>query len=336
MIVAARELTRFVGEALVAVGMREADAAAMAGELVAADLAGDSACGVRMLPGYVDACRSGVVVPDAVPRVELDHGGVLRVDGGGGFGQVTFRLVADLVVERARAHGVCAVAVRNTFYVGRVGDLCERAARRGVVSLAFLTCAGGLQVVAPPGADEGRLSTNPVAAGVPRSDPAGPPLVVDLATSVVAAAQVAQARERGEPVPAHWVTPSGALRPMAGGKGFALALVAEALGGALAGAGVVGPDPGPAGQGALVIGLDVAWWRPLAEFTADLDAALDHVRGAPVPVGEPPVRIPGERAAATTAQRRADGVPLAEATWHALHQLAEEFAVPFPLPLPSP
>lgn len=328
--VAADELTRLATGILTATGMRPDDAAGMARIVVAADLAGHESCGLRQLPGYVEAVREGVVDPAGRPAVDHDRGALLRVDGGRAFGHVAYRFVTALVVERARRHGICGVAVRRTHYLGRVADFCDLAARDGILTLFLLNCAGGNQVVAPHGGLEPRLATNPLAAGVPRATgPAagGPHLVLDMATSVVALGALAEHRDRGLPDPQGWMTSAGALRPAGGAKGFGLALLAEALAGALSGAGTVGPDPAEGEQGGFVVGIDVAGLRPPEAFSADLERALDHVRDVPAEPGVGPVRIPGEASAATARRRAADGVPVQDHTWDRLLALAAELGV---------
>ena len=136
---------------------------------------------MRRLPEYVDRWRCGKANPAAEVRIDLDCGALVRVDGQHGFGHLTMRAVTDLAVARARAHGIAGVAVHRTEHAGRFADYCERAAAAGVATLIFANDAGGGQAVAPPGATEPRLSTNPIAAGVPRVS--GPHLVLDMATS---------------------------------------------------------------------------------------------------------------------------------------------------------
>jgi uncharacterized oxidoreductase len=324
----AEQVTGFVTRLLGALGMSGPDARGMAEIVVSSDLAGHESCGLRALPGYVEVWRQGRVDPAGRPFVDLDRGSLLRVDGGRAFGHVTFRYVTDLVVERARQHGVCGVAVRRTHHLGRVADFCDLAARQGVVTLFFLNCSGGGQVVAPYGGTDGRLATNPVAFGIPRSDPDGPHLVLDMATSAVAAAALAESRDRGRPDPAEWVTATGALRPAGGAKGFGLALVAEALAGSLAEAGVVRPDPDSEEQGGFVLGVDVGRLRQLEEFAADVDRAIEHVRDVPLEDAARPVRSPGEASAATAADRAAHGIPVQDHTLRRLRDLAADLGIP--------
>ena len=58
------------------------------------------------------------------------------------------------------------VGLRNCGHLGRLGDWAEMAAEAGQVSLHFLNTSGA-QRVAPFGGSDRRLSTNPLAIGVP-------------------------------------------------------------------------------------------------------------------------------------------------------------------------
>src|SRR5690349_16899803 len=144
------------------------DAAFVAGVIVASDLAGHESHGMRRLPEYVERWRSGRLDPAARPVVELDAGSIVRLHGRNGFGHVAVRDQTDLAVERAREHGIAAIALRRANHAGRYADFCERAAAAGAAILFFVNDAGGEQDVAPPGGLEPRLATNPIAAGVPR------------------------------------------------------------------------------------------------------------------------------------------------------------------------
>ena len=84
------------------------------------------------------------------------------------------------------------------------------------------------------------FGTNPIAFAAPqRSEP---PIVVDLALSQVARGKILTAAQKGEPIPADWAVDEqgnpttdakaalkGALQPIGGAKGAALALMVEVL-----------------------------------------------------------------------------------------------------------
>jgi hydroxycarboxylate dehydrogenase B len=326
------DLERFAAAVLAALGTPAPEAEFMAGVIVASDLAGHESHGLRRLPEYVARARDGHADPAARPVADLDTGSLVRLDGRRGWGHVVVRDATDLAVERARRYGIAAVGIHSGEAAGRYADYCERAAAQGIAVLFFVNDGGGGQDVAPPGRLEPRLSTNPIAAGVPRAG--SPHLVVDLSTSVVAAGRLAEQRDRGEPVPAEWVTSTGALRPVGGFKGFALALVAEALAGALAGAGTVRPGPVPDSQGVFLVAIDVAQLRPLDDFTAELERFLGYVLDGPGEPGAPPLHVPGAAGATVAAARRRDGVPVQTHTWVRMAALAAELDLPLPAPLP--
>ena len=199
-------------------------------------------------------------------------------------------LATDLAAERALAHGVAAVAVRRSGHAGRLADYADRACERGVALLAFANDSGAEQTVAPPGAREARLSTNPIAAGIPRAQ--SPHFVIDLSTSVAAFGKVRVLQEAGELVPVEWMR-DGLLQALGGAKGFALALLVESLAGVVSGAGAVSADPGPDDQGVFLLAFDPARFGEPADLAARLEAMLGYVMSAPREDGADPLRVPG-------------------------------------------
>jgi uncharacterized oxidoreductase len=344
-----RDLEALGTEVFARLGAPAEEAAWVARLLVRSNLQGHDSHGVLRIPQYVRAIRAGQIRPGEPPGVEETGPATLRVDGRLGFGQVVARRAMDLAVERARRHGVAAVAIRRANHVGRLADYAEQAAEAGVVGVVFANDSGALQNVAPHGAVEGRLSTNPLAVGIPRRT--APHLVVDISTSVVAAGKLRAALEAGERAPAGWVQdaagnpstdpgvpwarPPGTLLPMAGHKGYALALVVEALAGVLSGAGFARPDPGPDYQGVFLWTLDVARFLPPERFVADVEALVAHVKSARPRPDVPEVLVPGEGSSRAMARRRAEGIPLAEATWARIRRICDDLGLAPPTPLPG-
>ena len=72
----------------------------------------------------------------------------------------------------------------------------------GQVSLHFLNTSGA-QRVAPFGGGDRRLSTNPLAIGVPLAG--APPAILDITTSTVAEGKLMVAINKGEQVPEGWI-----------------------------------------------------------------------------------------------------------------------------------
>jgi hydroxycarboxylate dehydrogenase B len=125
------------------------------------------------------------------------------------------------------------------------------------------------------------------------------------------------------------------LKPMGGVKGFAIALIVEALAGSLTGAGTVRRNPQHDDQGALMIAIDVERLRPLRDFTSDVEAFIEYVRDVPLEPGAPGLRMPGE-GGSERIRRLAARTPVRDFTARRLSELADEFEVPMPIPETSP
>jgi hydroxycarboxylate dehydrogenase B len=281
---------RFARDVAERIGASPGDAERTAELLVRAEVNGHPSHGLRRLVQYAEATRAGTIVPSARAEIVRDEGSTVTVDGHRALGQVVCTLATDLAVERAREHGVAAVAVRRSGHCGRLADYADRACGQGVVLLAFANDSGAEQTVAPPGGLAARLSTNPLAAGVPRPEP--PHLVIDLATSVAAFGKVRVLQEAGQPVPEEWMR-GGLLQPLGGAKGFALALLVEALAGVVSGAGAVSADPGPDDQGIFLLAFDPARFGEPAGLAERVESMLGYVTDVPREPGAEPLRIPG-------------------------------------------
>ena len=266
------------------------DAGRVAELLVRAEVGGHPGHGLRRLRQYATGWRRGTIVPSAQPEIVRAEGATVTLDGRRALGQVVCTLAADLAAQRALEHGVAAVAVRHSGHAGRLADYADRACGHGAAVLLFANDSGAAQGVAPPGALEARLSTNPLAGGVPRAH--APHLVIDLSTSVVAHGKVRVLEDAGQPVPEAWVR-DGLLQPLGGAKGFALALLVEALAGVVSGAGASSANPGPDDQGVFLLAFDPARFGEPAELAARLEAMLAYVLAVPLEAGADPLRAPG-------------------------------------------
>ena len=329
VVCSAADLEAYTTYVLEAVGLSSVDAQYMAGQIVGSDLAGHESHGMRRLAEYVAQVQTGTAAPASTSSVDIDRGSLVRLNGNRGFGHTVLRDATRLAVDRARSHGIAGIAVYNSQFAGRISFFCEEAADAGVATLFFVNDSGSGHDVAPPGGTDGRISTNPIAAGVPRAK--APHLVLDIATSTVAMGRLSEWRDRGEVIPDEWVTPTGVLKPFGGFKGFGLALVAEALAGALTSAGTVSEAPSEELQGVFLIAIDVAPLRCLDEFTGEVDAFISYVKSSPCAPGEGPVRVPGEGSARTTTARRRTGVAVKAFTWREILRMADQFGVTPPV-----
>jgi uncharacterized oxidoreductase len=299
--------------------------------LLQANLTGHDSHGIGMLPRYANAFLEGGLRPNAHVDVKLDNGTLLALDGGAGFGQVIGHETMLLGIERAKLNGSCIVALANSHHLCRIGAWAEMAVEQGLVSVHFVNVISR-PIVAPWGGRDGRFGTNPFAVGIPV--PGREPVVLDMATSVVAQGKTRVAYnkreslapgqlldDRGEPTtdPKFGVVePLGALRTFGEHKGFGLALVCELLGGALAGGLAV--HNGADGKQRVLNGMLTILFDPnrLADgavFGDEMRAFLDWVKASPPQSEDERVKVAGEPERQSRAKRSAEGIPVDENTW---------------------
>jgi uncharacterized oxidoreductase len=344
MIFRKEPLTRAI-EAVVAAGGSHADEARRVAEnLVTANLLGHDSHGVGMIPRYVDALLEGGLSVNQHPRVKLDTGTLLTLDGGQGYGQVIGHEATAMAIERAKKHGVCIMALGRSHHLGRIGQWGEQAVAQGLVSISFVNVISRA-IVAPYGGGDARFGTNPVCIAIPL--PGEPPFVLDMATSAVAQGKVRVAYNKGEKVSPEWliddrgnptadprygvIEPFGALRTFGLHKGYGLALACELLGGALTGGGTWHSDDKSKRRvwnGMLSILVDPAKIDAERVFGLETGEFLASLRKTPVAPGFDKVRIAGEPEREMRARREKEGIPVDPATWKEIQAAAAKLKVP--------
>jgi hydroxycarboxylate dehydrogenase B len=290
--------------------------------------------------------RAAALIPNQHATVVSDRGALLNIDGGFGYGQVIGREAMALAAPRAKQLGMCAVSIRNAGHLGRIGAWPEQLAKAGLVSVHFVNTSGFGILVAPHGGSDRRLSANPIAAGAPQAD--GPPIVLDIATSLIAEGKIQVARNRGESLEPGYVidgsgkpttdptafykNPPGAIFPFGGHKGSGLSIMCELLAGSLTGGGSSHPDNKSAWRlvnNMMTICFDPAAF-PGADFPADVLRLSGWVKASPPIRPGVKIALPGEIEAATTVERRANGIPLDAETLSQLARTAQSLGVSVP------
>ena len=135
--VKAEALLAFATDIYHAAGVPEEDARLLADTLVQADLWGHQSHGVMRLSWYLARLRTGVMKAKTAPKSIIDAGAIAVIDGDDGVGQVLALHAAKQAVARAKAHGIGAVAMRNSNHFGTAMYFTGWAARQGCV--AFLS-----------------------------------------------------------------------------------------------------------------------------------------------------------------------------------------------------
>ena len=271
-------LIQFAQALLQSLGGPAEEAALVAHLLVDANLSGHDSHGVIQIPGYIDAHAGGLIAPGIGFTRERETAATALVDGHWGFGQRLAHEAITLGIDKAHQCGISAVGAYRCYHVGHLGAYARLAAEAGMVGIIAVNDGGGGQRVAPYGGIAGRLSTNPLAVGLPTGT--ATPVILDMSTSVVAEGQVRLKHARREPMPLGWMIDAlgqgttddeaffrhtGSLLPLGesvGYKGYGLGLAVDVLAGILGRAGHSRQQLPPYNNGLFVIVADIERFLP--------------------------------------------------------------------------
>ncbi|MDA1001062.1 MAG: Ldh family oxidoreductase, partial [bacterium] len=128
-------LRKFVSGLFEKAGLPADDAAWVADTLVEAELRGVTSHGVIRIPNYIPRIEAGWVNARPRMKVEKDAGALALFDGDNGMGQVVARRAMAECIQRAEAHNVGVVIVKNSNHFGAAALYAEMALESGMVGL---------------------------------------------------------------------------------------------------------------------------------------------------------------------------------------------------------
>jgi LDH2 family malate/lactate/ureidoglycolate dehydrogenase len=321
------------------------------------DLAGIDSHGISMLIFYEEKMREGRLCLQAEPRVVRQNAVTALIDAGAGLGHPAAVMAMRLAIEKAKANGIGAVAVTNSFHFGAAGYYARMAAEQGLLGL--VTSNAPTVAVVPTRASQRLFGTNPVAFAAPARR--NPPFLLDMATSTVAAGKVRVYQFAGKPLPDGWVldekgrsvhdagvaleciyrrtdgglSPIGGTAEMASHKGYGLAMMAQILGSSLAGgsfpalARARGVRSGPFNLGHFLLALDPNAFRPDGGFENDLDEMIDLLHHTPAIDPAQPVLVAGDPESATRQRRLQEGIPIPPELAHTVRAICLRCGAPY-------
>lgn len=312
------DVERLTFAALRASGTSDANARSVTDSVVAAEAEGLHSHGLMRLPTYCEHVKCGKVDGRAEPTVRSQRSGAVTVDAGSGFAHPAIDLGFRELVPAARANGIAALAVTNSYNCGVVGYHVERLARQGLVALGYVNAPPS---IAPWGGKKAFFGTNPIACAVPRKSSS--PLVIDQSSSVVARGEVMLHAQQGKAIPEGWALDrdgkpttdpkaalaGGSMLPTGGYKGAGIALMVEIMAAALTGANFsfnassfADNKGGPPNTGQFFIAIDPAAFGDA--FPDRMETLIEAM------CSEAGVRLPGSKREAARKRTAAEGITI--------------------------
>src|SRR4051794_6218816 len=340
--VSADRLSDIANALLQAAGASAEEAATIARYNIGANLVGHDSHGIILIPTYIDRIKAGHIVPGAPWHIIQETPTSTVIDGNWGFGYVVTDRAMRYTIDKAKNQQVAAATVYRQSHIGRLASYPLMAAREGMIAMITADSGRSAKAVAPFGGAKARLGTNPISFAIPSN--LDGPFVFDMATSAAAAGKINVATARGELVPNGWLIdadgkPStdpgvlkrgGALLPLGGAEGYkgtGLAAIVEILSGLLTGLGFGVEPSGRHNDGCFMAVFNVAAFRDLATFRQEVTDFAKYLKATPLAQGFTEVFYPGEVEYRKEQDRRQNGIPVEDATWNKLRDLAQGYGI---------
>lgn len=355
-------LESFMKDSLKGVGIPEKDAEIISEVLITSDKRGIDSHGIgRLKPIYIDRIDAGIMNPVTEITVVRDRKTTAVLDGNNGMGHVVSKTAMQMAIDKAKAHGMGMVAVRNSTHYGIAGYYALMAIENGMIGM---TGTNARPSIAPTFGVENMLGTNPLTVGFPTDEEF--PFVLDCATSVSQRGKIEVYGRAGKSVPPGWVigadgktrtdtqqilidltkgkaalAPLGGLGEETGGyKGYGYAAIVEVLSAALQGGSYLKALNGfdsngkriPYPLGHFFIAIDPEEFLGLDEFKKTAGNIMRDLRNSKKAPGEERIYTAGEKEWLAWQYRKEHGCPVPKTLQDQMDELKKRFNMNYTFP----
>ncbi|WP_439138636.1 Ldh family oxidoreductase [Roseicyclus sp.] len=310
-------------QALIRAGADTDAARALARATAETEADGVASHGLAYIPIYCEHLRCGKVDGRARPIITQPKPGLVLADAGAGFAHGAIAAGFDALIPAARAQGIAALAIKNSYNCGVLGIHTLTLAKAGLLAIGFTNAPAS---IAPSGGTRPVVGTNPISLAAP-DGAGGAALLIDQSASTIAKSEIMKHAREGRPIPEGWgldaqgnpttdpdVALKGSMAPSGGYKGVGLALIVETMAAAMTGA-TLGMDAspfsgtagGPPRTGQVFIAID-ATTSAGGDFAARITRLTDAIRA------QDGARLPGDGRAQARARAARHGVAVNVAT----------------------
>ena len=326
--------------ALELAGLDAHDAETAAQVLVTTDTWGTFSHGTNHLRNYIKKIRAGGIKAQAKPEIVQEGPVWAIIDGHAAMGMVTGCRAMELAIQKAAASGLAYVGVRNSSHFGAAGYYASLALAPDMIGIAMSNTDTNMTA---PGGRASVIGNNPFAYAAPAGEEH--PILLDIALSATASTKIHGAKAQGKRIPEGWIVNAdglptteigdwpkvGSMLPMAGHKGYGLALMVELLSAVMSGAGVTRQVvpwlfrlEQPTDTGHAFITIDVGKFMPIAEFKRRMDDMIRTIKASPKARGSERIWLPGEMEWERRAVALKEGMLMPEIVLNSLAKLSRE------------
>ena len=328
MILSYEQEIRLLTSLFRAAGLSAEDAALLAEVPTLSDFLGVESHGLSRGIMYVVGLAKGFANAKAEFKILSETDATMKVDADDGVGVLSMIKTYGKLSEKAKKQGIAIAEGINSSNIGCGYYYAKKASEDNLILLA---CANTTPLQAPFGGADPMIGSNPIIAGVPSAGDF--PVVLDMATTLVAFGKIQAAQRKGTPIPDSWcldkegrpTTDPNAYYtnvPFGSYKGYGLAVFVDMFAAVLSGA-AYGTKIGFATRGELeksgwsMILVDPSFFMPIDEFKERVNDYVGMMKNARKAEGVAEIFVPGEKEYLTYCKRMEEGFyvePTLEAT----------------------
>lgn len=320
-------------QTLIGCSLGKEEAVLVVDSMLEADINGVSTHGIRMLYAYVDKLKIGQF-SIAQPIVIKDSPSFTVMDSNNIIGAISAAKASSICIDKAKEYGMHTVFAKNCNTFGPAFYYAEMMSKAGMIGFV---CSNTPAAMPAYNGLEPMLGTNPLAFSCPSKTKGT--ITLDMATSIVAKSHFSTALANHETLKEGWALDQngnpttdpmeaikGFVLPMAGFKGYGIAIAIDILSGFLSGAGYlnkVNKFYSQDGKGMNVGQMFVAINPEMVyegDFMADMDGYIDIIRSSKVMDGRN-IAIPGDDRVIKRKMSLESGIDLSEDTVKKLEPL---------------
>lgn len=325
-------------------GISQKDAALLFDSMLIPSLRGHDSHGIRRVPIVADQTLKGAESAEGEPVILKESPATAAIDGKWNSGPIVGIMSTKLAIEKAKKSGVAGVTVMNAMSMAAIGYFVEPIAQADMIGIMWSRV--GIPNSPAYGGASKVFGTHPFAYAVPTSS--GRPILVDMATTAIAAQAMAPLMASGLPLPpglaldeegvpttdpaklGQGINRVGFFASMGGGpKGYAMQLMVDLLSGPLSGMdwAEIPVAIRRTGNQSLTIAIDIAHFMDVQLFKSRLDERMKMIKASKPAKGFDEVFIPGERSFRTEAKRRVEGIPVSQRDWQAFEDICKQLNI---------
>jgi len=344
VLVKSNNLYKFCLSCFRKIGLSDEHAKIISDTLIQANLRGVDSHGITRLPGYIERARKGFIEYSEKIKIDSKNLCISTIDAENNFGQIVAYYGMEEAIRKAnqKETGIGFVGISHTNHIGMAAYYALMAAKQGMVGIVM---SNSPATVAPWGGAQPILGTNPIAIAIPAGKEY--PIVLDMATSMVARGKIRLALNNGQEIPLGWALDpegnpttdpekaiKGVLLPFGGPKGYAISLIIHVFSAILSNSAnemnvkSMYDFSGKSEIGNFLGAIRVSSFVTQNLFNREIDEMIGRIKDSKRAKDVEQIFLPGEIEFNMQKEREKKGIHISSGVYHMLNELADQLDVP--------